>query len=217
MTANTKIVQIIAGLSVVAGFVVMIGWELDITVLTSVMPEWIRMKFSTAACFVFSGIVIYALTLIGEERRSFQRILLIIFPSLLILVMGTLFLGSVLGVQTGLENISFIDVHEINTPIFQGRPSVATMIAFILVALVGFLVNTKKGTNIPLIIVGCIVGAIGTIGVIGYLADLPILYYEIHGISNAMAVHTSTLFAFLGLAIFKIGKEQQKQNYEEKY
>lgn len=216
MTANTKLVRIISGMCVVAGFAVMIGWELDVIVLTSVMPEWIRMKFSTAVCFVFSGIVIYAMTLIGEERRAFQRIILTIFPSLLVLVMGSLFLGSVLGVQTGLEDISFIDVHEINTPIFQGRPSVATMIAFILIALIGFWVNTKRGTKISLIIVGSIVGIIGAMGVIGYLVDLPILYYEIPGVSNAMAILTSVMFAFLGLAIFKIGEGQQTQNYEEK-
>ena len=209
-----KSAHLIAGLSILVGFVVMIGWYLDITVLTSILPQWIRMKFATAICFVFSGIVVYALTFKKEERKVTQQIILTIFPTLLVLVMGTLFLGSVFGFQTGMENISFIDVHEINTPIFQGRPSVATMTAFLLIAFIGFLFNFGKPTKKIFFGVGSIVGAIGLFGVIGYITNLPILYYEIPGFSNAIAVNTTILFVCLGLAIFLIRQQQEQKNEE---
>ena len=149
-----------------------------------------------------------------EERRVARQNILTIFPILLVLVMGTLFLGSVFGFQTGMENISFIDIHEINTPIFQGRPSVATMIAFLLISSIGFLFNFGKPTKKIFSIIGSIVGLIGLFGVVGYIENLPILYYEIPEFSNAIAINTTILFAFLGLAIFLIGQQQEKTNEE---
>jgi len=209
-----KIVQIVAGISIAVGLIVMLGWYLDITLLTSILPQWIRMKFATALCFVFSGIVVYALSFRREERKISRQIILTIFPTLITLIMGTLFSGSIFGFQTGMENIAFIDIHEVNTPIFQGRPSVATMIAFLLIAFIGFLCNFNRPTRRVFSLIGLIVGTIGLVGVAGYLSNLPILYYEIPGLSNAIAANTTTLFALLGLAIFLIGREQEEQLYE---
>jgi hypothetical protein len=213
--AKLKIAQIIAGFSVMIGCMVMIGWYLDITVLTSIMPQWIRMKFATAICFVFSGIIVYALTFKKEERKEIRQIMLMVLPTLLVLVMGTLFLGSIFGFQTGVENIAFIDVHEINTPIFQGRPSVATMAAFLLIATIGFLYNSNKATKKTFSVIGAIVGVIGSVGVIGYLIGLPALYYEIPTFSNAIAIHTTILFALLGFAIGLIGQQQEEKTHKD--
>lgn len=191
-----------------------IGWYLDLTILTSILPQWIRMKFATASCFIFSGIIVHFLTLKKEEQKVLRQIILTIFPVLLVLVMGTLFLGSVFGFQTGLENITFIDVHEITTPIFQGRPSVATMISFLLIALLGFLFNFGSPERKTFSAIGLIVGIIGAVGAVGYVVNAPLLYYEIPGISNAIAVHTTCLFALLGSAIFLIGQKQEELTHE---
>jgi len=45
---------------------------------------------------------------------------------------------------------------------------------------------------------------------IGYLISTPVLYYEIPGISNAIAIHTTILFTFLGAALFLIGQEKSE-------
>lgn len=202
-----KIAKIIAVFSIVVGLVVMIGWYLDIIILTSILPQWIRMKVATALCFIFSGIVVYFLTFGKSKMREVAQIFLTIFPMFLVLIMGTLFLGSIFGFQSGMENISFVDIHELKTPIFQGRPSVATMASFLLIAFIGFSFNFNRSTKKTFSIIGLIVGIIGLIGVIGYIVNLPFLYYEIPGYSNAIAMHTTLLFALLGLAIYSIGKE----------
>ena len=200
----------IAGMSVAIGILVMLGWFLDITVLTSIMPQWIRMKFATALCFVFAGIVVFCLSCKSEGWKELRQILLTIFPMFIVLIMGTIFLGSVFGFQTGMENIAFIDVHEAKTPIFQGRPSVATMIAFLLIATIALMSNFKRPSRKTFSVVGAIVGVIGAVGVLGYLIGQPLLYYEIPGFSNAIAIHTTSLFALLGVAIFIIGRIQEK-------
>ena len=210
-----SIAKIIAGLSIVVGCMVMVGWYLDITVITSILPQWIRMKFATAACFVFSGIIVYALSWGKEKWKEARQIILTIFPALVVLVMGTLFLGSVFGFQTGMENIAFIDVHEIATPIFQGRPSVATMVSFLLIATIGLLFNFNRTTRKTFSVIGAIVGTIGFVGVVGYLTNMHTLYYEIPGFSNAIAIHTTILFALLGVAIYLIGQGQEEQPYED--
>jgi hypothetical protein len=189
----------------------MIGWYLDIVVLTSILPQWIRMKVATAICFIFAGIITFSLTINDEAKQDIRQTILIIFPILLILIMGTLFFGSIFGFQTGMENASFIDRHEIATPIFQGRPSVATMVCFILIAMIGFLSSVNRNTKKIFIIIGSAVGTIGTIGIVGYIAEIPYLYYEIPNFSNAIAIHTTILFSLLGLAIFLIGKDMTNQ------
>ncbi|MCX6738608.1 MAG: hypothetical protein NT098_00965 [Candidatus Parcubacteria bacterium] len=203
-----KIARGISVLSILIGIMVMIGWYLDITILTSIMPQWIRMKIATAVCFVFSGIAVYFLSFEREEKKELRQIMLTIFPMLQILVMGTLFLGSIFGFQSGMENFAFVDRHETVTPIFQGRPSVATMIDFLLIAFISFLFNFGRPSKKTFSLIGFVVGIIGLVGAVGYLIHSPLLYYEIAGFSNAIAVHTTILFAFLGLAIFLIGRRQ---------
>jgi cytochrome bd-type quinol oxidase subunit 1 len=185
----------------------MIGWYLDIVVLTSILPQWIRMKVATAICFIFSGIIVFSLAMNTEEKKELKQIILTLFPILLILIMGTLFFGSIFGFQTGMENFSFVDRHEVATVIFQGRPSVATMICFILIAIIGLLSSLEKSTKKIFTVLSSIIGIIGTIGVIGYITRIPYLYYEIPPLSNAIAIHTTALFSLLGLAIFLVGKD----------
>lgn len=204
-----KMARMIAGISIVVGCLVIVGWYLDITILTSILPQWIRMKFATAISFIFSGIIIIFLSLKKESWQETRRIILTIFPMLLVLVMGTLFLGSIFGFQTGMENIAFVDVHELNTPIFQGRPSVATMICFLLIACVGVLYNFNRSTKTTFCAFGSIIAVIGSVGLIGYIVNQPFFYYEIPGFSNAIAIHTTILFALLGASIYLIGREQE--------
>ena len=56
---------------------------------------------------------------------------------------------------------------------------------------------------------------IGTIGVIGYVVNQPALYFEIKGISNAIAFHTSIMFILTGIALFLTWKDDETKNYEK--
>ncbi len=214
--SKTKIINTIALLSVIVGFVVMIGWYFDSATLTSILPIWTRMKSATAMCFIFSGIIIYFLNFNDFKRKARRQSVLLIFSTLIILIMSALFLGAVFDFQTGLEDISFISEHEIITPIFQGRPAVVTTFSFLLIAIVGIVSSFNDRSRKLFLFAGSTISIIGLIGVIGYLTGFNFLYYEIKGFSNAIALNTSILFSLLGVAIFLIGFEPWAcQNYEK--
>lgn len=202
-----KIARILAGISVVVGIVVMIGWYFDSQLVTGIAADWTRMKFSTALSFVFSGIIVYCLTLKEERGAEVRQIVLTVLPMFLVLIMGTLFLGSVFNFRTGLESVSYLSAHDLQTPIFAGKPSLASTINFLLVALIGFLFNFGTHTNRFLVSAGSAIAALGFLGLIGYAFNVPFLYYEIPGFSNAIAIHAAGLFILLGLAIFLTGRE----------
>lgn len=205
---KTKIIsQLIAIIAFLIGVMVMFGWYMDNTLLTSISPNWIRMKFATALCFCLSGIVVFLLTTKEKEKKILKQTILAIAPVLIILIMGILFLGSIFGFQSGLENIAFVDKHEIATPIFQGKPALPTMISFMLIAVIGLLYNFDRVSKKVFYIIGSIVCILGTIGVIGYVLKNPYLTYEIPGVSNAIAIHTTILFSLLGLSLILTGKD----------
>lgn len=205
-----KIAQIISVLSFLVGLMVIVGWYLDITVLTSISPDWIRMKVATAACFILAGIVVFVISLERDKHEVLRQVSLSICPMLMILIMGTLFLGSIFGFQTGMENIAFVDRHEVATPLFQGRPAVPTMVSFILIAAIGLMYNFSLIKRKTFYIIGGITGVLGAIGLVGYITGIPFLMYEIKGFSNAIAIHTTTLFALLGIALVLIGEGKAK-------
>ena len=200
--------KFISAVSILVGVVVIIGWYLDITILTSISPNWIRMKFATAACFIFTGFIVYFLSIKKDDKEFLRYIFLTLCPLLLILIMGTLFLGSIFGFQSGMENIAFVDKHEVATPIFQGRPALPTMINFVLIALAGLFYNFNRGGKKMLSIIGWIVGVLGLIGVVGYVTGNAFMMYEIKGISNAIAIHTTILFTLIGLALVLIANQK---------
>ncbi len=202
-----KIAQAVSVFTFLVGVMVMVGWFLNITVLTSILPHWIRMKMATAVCFVLTSVILFIIVQRSDTKNERRSILMVILLLAVIMIMGTLFLSSVFGFQTGMENIAFTDVHEISTPIFAGRPSVATMINFILIATIGFLCNLNRCTKKTYYSIGAIIASIGTVAVIGYVFNNSYLTYEIPGISNAIAVHTTILFVLIGTALILLGKE----------
>jgi len=51
--------KILANIVMITGVMVMFGWVADIPILTSILPQWVTMKFSTALSFFISGVVLY--------------------------------------------------------------------------------------------------------------------------------------------------------------
>jgi nitric oxide reductase large subunit len=76
------------------------------------------------------------------------------------------------------------------------------MLNFILITSAGVLtmLNPKKLQS-KLRIIGLIVGTIGSVAVVGYIVNAPLLYYFIEGMNSAIALHTATLFVLLGVGL----------------
>lgn len=197
----TLITLIIGG-----GVAVMLGWILDIDELKSILPIWITMKIATALSFIISGVLIIFSGPILDKRADLSQIVLSCTTLFLLLLMFSLLMSSFFGMKTGIEEMFISESFEKGSrnavlSSAPGRPSIGTMISFVLIASVGIIVMYSR--NRPyyfLKIIGAGVTFLGLVAIIGYLISIPSLYYLVPGVSSAMAVHTAILFVFCGLA-----------------
>jgi hypothetical protein len=191
------------------GVMVMAGWFLDIGILKSILPVWVTMKFSTAFSFLLSGIILYFTARLHKGEDELAGLVLPIASMVIFLLMAALLGSTFWGVNVGIEEMFVKDSMNAVGSVTPGRPSIATMINFILIAMAGTaaLFDFKKLSKM-LMIDGVIVGLIGFTAVFGYILDQPALYFMVPGKSSAMAFHTAILFVFLGLGLVLTGRDR---------
>jgi len=195
-------VRLLSFLVVLSGALVIIGWVFNISVLKSISPAWISMKFDTAVVFFLSGIILYFILRAQEGAYDSAQVAIFILSLIISLFMGVLFFSSLFGVNTGLEDLFIKEARVTAKTIFPGRPSVPTMMNFLLIALAGILtlINTRN-LRAKLKVIGFLVGLIGLSAICGYILNTPLLYYYIAGVNSAMAAHTAVLFVLLGAGL----------------
>jgi len=201
-------VKAIAAVIVLTGLAVIFGWIFDITLLKSISPAFVPMKFITAVSFIFGGIVLYLLT--RKERWS-KIALMFILPIVSVLLI-MLVSDSVFGIGPDIVNLF------VKEPAgAREMPSIPGTVSFALVILIGYLsvfgVNTKR--FFVLLAAGCIIGIIGFIGVLGYILNLPALYYNIEGVSGAMPLQSAILFTLGGLGLVLLYSEEEEEAKNE--
>ncbi len=197
-----KIAKLLSFLVSLTGVLVMLGWIFDIGVLKSIHPSWISMKFDTALCFFLSGIMLFYIFKAQEGEFDMAQIVISTCALMIILLMGILFFASFLKVQTGIEHLFLGEPSGGVKTVIPGRPSMPTMLNFLLLALAGMLsILHVRRLRLSLLIIGILVAAVGLVAVTGYLIDFPVLYYYIAGVNSAMALHTALLFVLLGVGL----------------
>jgi hypothetical protein len=187
---------------IIAGVAVMVGWIFDIGVLKSISPAWISMKFSTAFVFVLSGITIYFIGKAQEGAFELAQVALSITTLTIVLLMGTIFFSTLLGVHTGVEDLFIREMPGGIKTVVPGRPSIPTMIDFMLIAVAGIMtiLNPEKLQS-KLKVLGLIIVTIGAVAVAGYSINDPLLYYFVEGVNSAIALNTAVLFVLLGMGL----------------
>jgi len=207
---KSTIIKILSFFVMFSGIAVAIGWIFDIGILKSISPNLVTMKFSTALCFIASGIVLYS---VAEEKKESSFVVQAILPSailLILLLMVTLFISAVFGFNTGLDDIFIQEKAGAISTFIPGRPSIPTMFDFILIAVSGIL--TLVGFKKHLLWLGTAVVLVGSVATLGYILNQPLLYYSIAGLNTAMALHTAILFILIGIGFILCGKTALKQN-----
>lgn len=197
-----RIAKILSLVVTVSGITVMIGWIFDISVLKSILPAWVSMKFDTAIAFVFSGITLYFLVRAQEGEFDKAQVALSITSLIIILLMGILFFSHLLNIRTGTEDLFIKEAAGTSKTVAPGRPSFPTVANFILIALAGiFTMLDPLKTRLKLKVIGIMVGMIGLSAVMGYILNAPLLYFYLPGINSAMACHTAILFVLTGIGL----------------
>jgi hypothetical protein len=204
MTSEKRIrtAKILSWVVSIAGVVVMLGWIFDIGVLRSIKPSWVSMKFSTSLAFALSGITLYFVAKAKEGEFDKAQVVLSITSLIIMLLMGILFFSALLRIHTGTEDLFVKEKAVSSMSVAAGRPSIPTMINFILMAVAGVLTmfnSVKLGSQLRTI--GLIVGAIGVLAVVGYIIGAPTLCYYIEGVNSAMACRSAVLFVLLGIGL----------------
>jgi hypothetical protein len=184
-----------------AGLAVMGGWIFDIEVLKSLSPTFVSMKFSTAVAFAASGLSLYFIVRVLEGEFDTAQVVLSLTSLTITLLMGLLFCSTVISIPTGIEHLFIQETGEVKTAL-PGRPSVPTMINFLLMAGAAILTLQHPARLLPkLKFIGIIIGLTGSLAAMGYLFNAPLLYYYIAGVNSAMALHTALLFVILGTGL----------------
>ena len=192
--------QILSLVVIIAGILVIIGWFFDIGVLKSISPAWVSMKFDTAIAFILSGVTLYFIARAAEGEFDKAQVVLSITSLIINLFMGTLFFSAVSGINTGAEELFIKDKAANAKTVVPGQPSLPAMFNFILIAAAGILTTLNPhNLKFKLKIIGVIVGLIGSLAVVGYIFNAPLLYYYIEEVNSAIACHTAALFIVLGI------------------
>ena len=156
------------------------------------------MKFSTAIAFVASGVSLYFIVRAVEGEFEIAQVVLSITSLIISILMGLMFFSGMFGIQTGVENL-FVNDPGSATSVVPGRPSLLTMVDFLLIALAAILTIVNPAAHLPkLKSIGIVVGATGACAVTGYILKTPALYFYIAGASSAMALPTALLFIVMG-------------------
>lgn len=175
------------------GALVLIGWATGTQSLTLVMPGTVTMKIATAVCFVLAGI---AYGIMARRRRGPLADLV---ASSAIMALSTV-MGSLL-FSAATHQPSVFDHAEQGALLSarEGRPSICTMLAFLVVASGGiaWMADRFRVTEWA----GRIVALMGIVALTGYVVGWPPLYCYFEGGSSAMAVHTAALLVVLGVSV----------------
>lgn len=190
----------IAVLVMVVSAVVIFGWFFDIQALKSILPVWVTMKFSTALSFLLSGVALFSIAKAPQKTSATPSIVALVAALCVLVLMGSFTIAVFVGVDTGIEELFVKEsIGAIRTTV-PGRPSIGTIIAFVLVAIwiILFILNVESHFR-KLLFIGRTIILIGAFAVLGYAFDISLLYYSINGVSTAMACHTAILFVLLGI------------------
>jgi diguanylate cyclase (GGDEF)-like protein len=176
---------------------VLTGWIFDIAPFKTVVPGSTSMKANTALEFLFSGASLALLC-----RPKFQRIHHAL--ALLVLAISVLsLLEYASGRSFGIDQLAFPDSQ---SPQYPGRMAPLTAASFIVVAAALLLHGGKPLFRIAsqALLLAASFGP--TLGIVGYLYGIPLLYGSIH--YTAMAFHTGAGLLILILGILFTDSER---------
>ncbi len=189
--------------AIVVGFLVLVGWMLDIAALKSVIPGLATTKANTALAFILAGVSLWILQ--GEHTSHHTRRIGQASATIVVLA-GLLALSEyLLGWDWGLDQLLFNDPSGTVGIYHPGRMSPATALNFTLVGCALMLHGTRRGM-MPAYYLVLGAAVISVIALVGYAYGVESLY-AISSYST-MALHTALTFLILCGGILAIRQDQ---------
>lgn len=195
LVALLRAVSKIAGAIVISvGFLVLVGWIRDITILKNVFPTLVTMKANTAFAFLLSGLSLWLLQ--GGIARPWS-LRISRFCAFLTLLIGLLTLSEYLfGWDLGIDQLLFRDSFSGPSP--AGRMASVTAANFLILGLALLFIKSRSGFG-PAQFLTLSAGFISMIALIAYIYDVKSLY-AVNPYSS-MALHTAITFMVLSFGL----------------
>ncbi|MEW6035656.1 MAG: hypothetical protein AB1529_03515 [Candidatus Micrarchaeota archaeon] len=202
---KSGLVRALAIAVVILSSIIVVEWLSGMPLQQSLFPYSITTKFTTAVSFVVAGLMLY---LIPEKAHHLLRSMLLPLLTLaLVILIFPVFVSSLLGLETGFEQLFVKESAGTTMTVFPGKPAVATMVDFLLIMLSGALAILEPSMKKPALLAGLINCLSGASAIMGYLLGIPSLYFDIPGLSNPMAIPTALMFVLLGAALVSIAQD----------
>lgn len=181
---------------ILVGFLVLVGWMLDIPALKSVFPGLVTMKANTALAFLFAGLSLWLLQV--EEVGNATRRIAQACAGMAALI-GLLTLVEYLaGWDFGIDELLFPESMGAVGTFAPGRMAPTTALNFLLTGGALLLLDTPRGFRVVEVLT-LTAGVIGTLNLMGYAYGVKALY----GLASytQMALHTAVAFVVLSLSL----------------
>jgi len=195
----------IAGaLLVLLGGTVMLGWWMQLSPLVRVLPGFAPMVFNTALCFVLAGSAL--LTPVSDAQQH-ERVTAVLGGALAIIATWVL-AEHLLQTDLGIDWAPLHDWLHDSDP-NPGRMSSGAVCGFLMSGAVLILATRVRrpwmGAVVRLLTLG--IGAIGVLGLVGYLVSAPLLFPQY--LFVGVAVHTAA-----GLLVLAVGLRSAWRRFE---
>jgi len=192
---RTRLNFLIVGYAIILmGFIVMMGWVLDISVLKSVIPGFPSMKLNNAICFSLLGISF----LLIQHKKKYTGLVQGLVSIVFLIAMATIS-QDIFDYNLGIDELFVRDeIARITELAMPGRMATTSSFCFILVSTAFlFLSSSNKSLrNFSQQLLQVCVG-ISTVAILGYLYNIPALYKL--SFLSSMALHTSLGFFILSV------------------
>jgi two-component system cell cycle sensor histidine kinase/response regulator CckA len=192
--------QAVSFTAVLAGCLVLLGWMLGITALTSVLPGLATMKPNTALCFVLAGLSLWLIQIRPGEPGSprVRRIYAALVVSGIVALMGLPTLAEYLfHLNFGIDAILFHQAQMASGVLHPGQLSGSTALGFLFLGASVLFLGERR--PYPAQSLALLTSLNGFVACLGYLLSARSLY-DVPAYSS-MAVSTAILFALLGIAV----------------
>lgn len=202
-------IRLLAKIVMLVGLIVMVAWSLGgIYSLTTILQGKPSMKFATALIFLLSGFLLYMLSRTRANGQPTPYLAMGLIATSILAVMGAVFAAGIFHISFEWENVLLQQNPWTPRAFIPGFPSLGTVVGAGMISLVCLLsVFFRKFADALFLYGGSVVSFIGARAVVGYVFNVPVLYFLSPGLSDGMSIHTALLFVFMGTGFFLLGRD----------
>jgi hypothetical protein len=191
--------------------VVIAGWISGIDSLVSIRPNWPAMKFISAICFIFSGVILLSIDRYIHNEDELSSYIASLAALVIFLFMAIITASKMFNISIGIEELFIKEKLGAVKSVVSGQPSFLSAINFLAIAMSGFMLLVKPSKCLQIFsVAGSFVVLLATVAITGYVIGVPVMYSYIPNWSNGMSVWSAFLFVLLGVSLGIIGLEHSK-------